>query len=144
VVQRWIFRLNIPVCIVLGILVFNANDSSESSVAALSDVDYFSTVLFSTSIVPLLVGMSVGGSLYEWTDWRTIVPIAIGCVFLALFVTREVCPHLLPFLRRKDAKLKPLLDKSAFGSPRQTVTFVGAMILGMFVSASSLSSRYFH
>ncbi|KAJ6192119.1 major facilitator superfamily domain-containing protein [Bipolaris maydis] len=80
---RWIFRLNIPTCIILGVLVYNCSDK-------LSDVVFIDIVLFIMSVVPLLVGLSFAGSLYRWNEWQVIAPIATGSVFLLQLIVREL------------------------------------------------------
>jgi hypothetical protein len=101
----------------------------------LSDLDFVAIVLFTASVVPLLVGLSFAGSLYQWADWRTIVPISLGGVSLLLFISRELYPRLFWFAAgKKDLHTRPLLGLRALANPRKVTTYMGAVVLGMLVS----------
>jgi MFS family permease len=123
--------------LLLGLLVYNTVDTVSQKPlngSKISDLDFVAVALFALSIAPLLVGLSLAGSVYEWTNWRTIVPITFGCVFLLIFVGRELLPNMIWFNARKERiRFKPLLDLKAFRSPRGITIFMGAMILGMLV-----------
>ena len=120
----------------LGVLVYNASDvQGRTSTAKLSDVDVIAVALFLTSVVPLLLGLSLVGSLYRWSDWQVIVPIASGGFFLLLLIGKEVIPFgdRLPF-RSGGASTKPLLGLKLLRGLHGVTTFGGALFLGILVS----------
>ncbi|OAL42658.1 MFS general substrate transporter, partial [Pyrenochaeta sp. DS3sAY3a] len=123
---RWIFRLNVPLCVVLGVLVYNAGDVEKqvSRAAKLSDISLIAVALFISSIVPLLVGLSLAGSLYKWTDWQVIVPITSGSISLLLLVGKELIPKgaRLPFGSRIVFS-KPLLGLRRLRNLHGAATF---------------------
>ncbi|KAH8710286.1 major facilitator superfamily domain-containing protein, partial [Phaeosphaeriaceae sp. PMI808] len=135
---RWIFRLNIPPCLLLGVVVFNTSDvkGKASRAAKFSDLDFIAVALFVSSVVPLLVGLSFAGSLYNWKDWQVIVPLAFGSITLLLLICREMIPSIArsPF-RRKGAHKKPLLGLRLLRSLHGAATFGGAMFLGVLMYA---------
>jgi len=125
-------------CLVLGVLVYNASDISKTDFDAaepkLSSLDFVSVALFLMSIVPLLLGLSVAGSLYKWTDWQVIIPIASGGSFLLLLICREMLPGGIPMpWGGRVAPVKPLLGLRLFRGLHGTATFGGAMFLGLLV-----------
>ncbi|KAI0570890.1 MFS multidrug transporter [Pyrenophora tritici-repentis] len=154
---RWIFRLNVPMCVVLGVLVYNGSDVSDGNPPAskpgqpvsngsdvpdtgsppkLSDLDFVGVVLFLTSVVPLLVGLSLAGSLYRWTEWQVIAPIASGGVALLLLIGKELCPASAPFpLGSRNASQKPLLGLRLLKGRQGIITFGGAFWLGLLMYA---------
>lgn len=129
--------MNIPLCLLLGVLVYNASDvQGKASIATkLSDLDFVAIALFVTAIVPLLIGLSLAGSLYEWADWQVIVSITSGSVSLLLLLCKEIVPNVARglFGGRHNPK-KPLLGLSLLRDIHGVATFGGAMYLGVLVS----------
>ncbi|RYN73288.1 hypothetical protein AA0119_g13618, partial [Alternaria tenuissima] len=135
---RWIFRLNIPVCVVLGVLVYNSSHAPNAGPppAKLSDLDFVGIVLFLTSVAPLLVGLSLAGNLYRWTEWQVIAPVASGGVLLLLLIVTELCPASVPFpLRSRNASQKPLLGLRQLKARQGVIAFGGAFWLGLLMYA---------
>ncbi|KNG52824.1 MFS multidrug transporter [Stemphylium lycopersici] len=135
---RWIFRLNIPICVVLGVLVYNTIDTpnAASPPAKLSDLDFVGIMLFLTSVAPLLVGLSLAGSLYGWTEWQVIVPVASGSAFLLLLIVKELCPSSVPFpLGSRKASQQPLIGLRLLKGRQGIITFGGAFCLGLLIYA---------
>ena len=116
----------------LGVLVYNTDSpasGTSSNAAKLSDLDFIAAVLSITSTVPLLVGLSLAGSLYKWKDWHTIVPIVVGSVSLIFFAGWE-----LFFASHRRTKAVPYLRFNALHSRQATINLVGAVFLGVLVS----------
>ena len=143
-------------CVVLGVLVYNGSDlpsqdtsaaergvsarnsndipSADSPPAKLSDLDFVGIVLFLMSVAPLLVGLSLAGNLYRWTEWQVIAPVASGGVFLLLLIVKELGPASVPFpLRSRNAFQKPLLGLRLLKGRQGIVTLGGTFWLGLLV-----------
>jgi hypothetical protein len=132
--------MNIPFCLLLGVIVYNASDVREdaSHAGKLSDLDFLGAALLVTSIVPLLVGLSLAGSLYRWADWQVIASIALGGASLLLLIGKEAV------LRGASSRFhsghinsKPLLGLRLLGSWHGAATFGGAVFLGVLVRRPS-------
>jgi MFS family permease len=125
------------ICLLLGAIVYNSSEiigELPSQGATFLDTDYLGAALFIGSVVPLLVGLSLAGGLYEWTDWRVLSAIALGSVISLLFIGRELFPS-SPWLpgNRTKASPKPLLRLKSLYTKHTVVTFTGAIILGFMV-----------
>ena len=121
---------------VLGVLVYNTSDTPNAAFppAKLSDLDFVGIVLFLSSIAPLLVGLSLAGNLYRWTEWQVIAPVASGGVLLLLLIVTELCPASVPFpLRSRNASQKPLLGLRQLKARQGVIAFGGAFWLGLLV-----------
>ncbi|KAF3031205.1 hypothetical protein E8E12_001003 [Didymella heteroderae] len=134
---RWLFRLNLPFCLILGIAVYNTNDTlrwSTRGAAKYSDIDFVAATLSVASLVPLLVGLSFAGSRYEWADWHTLAPISLGCTCVLLFAVWELRlgRSWLPFPAYRDT-VESFLGLAAFRDPRAANTVVGSVILGVLM-----------
>ncbi|KAF9730138.1 hypothetical protein PMIN04_007915 [Paraphaeosphaeria minitans] len=134
---RWNFRLNVPLCLVLGIFVYNAKDVPRraSGAVRLSELDFVAVALFVAAIVPLLVGLTLAGSLYEWTDWQAIVPITLGGVALLLLISKELLPSGARFLFGSRSTQRPLLGLRLLRGLHGATTFIGATFLGVLMYA---------
>ncbi|KAJ5052634.1 major facilitator superfamily-domain-containing protein [Bipolaris maydis] len=154
---RWIFRLNIPTCIVLGVLVYNCSDvpgrdtspepkasarnsrdipNTEPPTKKLSDMVFIDITLFIMSVVPLLVGLSFAGSLYRWNEWQVIAPIATGGVFLLLLIVRELWSASASFPPGSRHVSGETLDGLKLLKERQNIIiFGGAFWLGLLMYA---------
>lgn len=153
-------------CVVLGVLVYNGSDVSsrdtsaaepgvparnssdipnaDSPRAKLSDLDFVGIVLFLTSVAPLLVGLSLAGSLYRWTQWQVIAPVATGGVFLLLLIVKELCPASVPFpLGSRNAFQKPLLGLRLLKGRQSIVALGGAFWLGLLVGLRAAPGHVF-
>jgi hypothetical protein len=142
-------------CVALGILVYNGSDVPDRTPPTskpagftcndryvldtrrpqkLSDLDFVGMVLFLTSVAPLLVGLSLAGSLYSWTEWQVIVPIAMGGISLLLLIGKELSPASTPFpFGSRSAFEKPLLGLKLLRRRQGLITFGGAFWLGLLV-----------
>ena len=132
-------------CVVLGVLVYNSSDvpSAGSASAKFSNLDFVGIVLFLASVAPLLVGLSLAGSLYRWVDWQVIAPIAFGGVLLLLLIVKELCPDNVPFpLRSRNHFQKPLLGLRLLKGRQGIITFGGAFWLGLLVGPDTALGTY--
>ncbi|KAJ8069256.1 hypothetical protein OCU04_002920 [Sclerotinia nivalis] len=79
---RWIFYLNLPIAgftmIIMVIFLRLHHDKEPTWTRALLRVDWVGNFLFITSLCSLLIGLIFGGTVYSWSSWRVIIPIALG------------------------------------------------------------------
>jgi EmrB/QacA subfamily drug resistance transporter len=122
---RWVFLINLPVgafTVVMGRRVFSESRDPASTVPAPIGV-----VLLMAASALVAFGL-VRGEEWGWTDPRTVTPIAIGAVALALFVLHQ---------RRTPS---PTIDPALFGirnfawANASTIVFATAFT-SMFLSS---------
>ncbi len=118
---RWIFLLNLPVCLCLGTLVYR--EVSESGDAA-SDADSarldpWGSLLLSGGLSFLIWGL-ISANASGWTSHATVLRVAGGLLLLALFIPVELMQK------------RPMIDLRLF----RRAPFVGA-VLAMFGYAAA-------
>ncbi|MER3556105.1 MAG: MFS transporter [Meiothermus sp.] len=114
---RWVFFVNIPFAI--AALWVIARYLPAKRTPAEGRVDYLGIGLLVAAMVPLLLGLTWGGSTYAWESWQTLSLLGAALVFGTLFVVWE--------LRVKT----PLLDFGLFKNP----TFLVANLAGFLNTA---------
>lgn len=114
---RWIFLLNLPVCLCLAVMAWCALDESGDAQAA--RLDPWGGLLFSGGLCCLIWAMISANSL-GWSSAAVWRRVGVGFVLLALFVPVE-------WMQKR-----PMIDLRLF----RQAAFVGA-ILSMFGYASS-------
>ncbi|RYP41492.1 hypothetical protein DL767_000997 [Monosporascus sp. MG133] len=86
---RWVFYLNLPVsgaaflCLLFVLRVRYTKDTVRNS---LKRVDFAGNSLLIASVVAILLALTWGGVIYEWSAWRTLVPLILGLVGLLAFL----------------------------------------------------------
>jgi len=90
---RWVFYLNIPVA-ALGLLLLvsflHVRWQKESTIMQkLRRVDFAGNAVFIAATISILIALTNAGTIYTWSSWRTILPLVVGFVGLALFVLYE-------------------------------------------------------
>lgn len=86
-------------------------------------LDWSGTTMALLGPSSILIGLSWGGILHGWTEWRTLMPIAVGVATLVVLV----------FYESKWA-LHPQFSARVFGSPAAIMTYVGCFCHGFVVS----------
>lgn len=85
-------------------------------------IDYLGTIIFIGSTTSFLIPLSWGGVMYDWSSWRTLVPLIIGIVGCLGFVAYETC-----------IASTPIVPVALFKNRTTTVSFVGAISSGLLV-----------
>jgi MFS family permease len=95
---RWVFYINLPFCIPALILMFfflQLKYKREPTwKAALLRVDWLGNAIFIPSILAILLGVVMGGTVFPWKSWHIIVPIvlgAAGCVLFHVHQSSTIC-----------------------------------------------------
>lgn len=90
---RWVFLLNLPVgglALFLVIAFLQVSHDKESTVKEkLKRIDYIGNAIFIPSVVSILLALTYGGTVYPWSSWRVIFPLALGFVGLGGFAVFE-------------------------------------------------------
>ncbi|KAI9774478.1 MAG: hypothetical protein M1839_001711 [Geoglossum umbratile] len=92
---RWIFYLNLPIAgfaMVLLVAFLHVNYKKEPVMQKLKRIDYGGNVIFIGSVVAILIALSYAGVVHPWGSWRTLVPLLLGFMGLALFFIYEGYP----------------------------------------------------
>jgi hypothetical protein len=128
--------VNVFLCLALALLVYNSGQQAVPNAMMRSGLDYLGAVLFVTSVVPILVGLSLASNVYSWTSWQVLLPVLLGTISLPLFVGRELYPApSVEFLQRtfpEDGRM--LLGFRDFNEATTFATFGGALMLGIVAS----------
>jgi EmrB/QacA subfamily drug resistance transporter len=119
---RWVFYVNLPPAVlawfVTGVVLPRFRADRKAT------IDYIGVFLLILGIVPLLLGVTWGGSTYAWNSWQEIGMFAVGGIGLVLFVLAE--------LRARDPLLSPMLFKNAVFTLSVAISFL--ITLGMYGS----------
>ena len=127
---RWTFYVNVPVGIVA--LTFAAFALPAHVSLRKHRIDYVGSTLLVAAAVPLLLGLSWGGSTYPWSSWQIVTIFAFSAVMWVAFFLRE--------RRAAEPVINPnLFQNSVFtvsavaGALQMAAMFGAIMFLPLFV-----------
>ncbi|KAK0623889.1 major facilitator superfamily domain-containing protein [Immersiella caudata] len=121
---RWIGWINLPIAAAGLALVFfflHLRPLQASFGSKLRRLDWTGMALFTAGAVAFVLPLSWAGAMYAWSDWRTLLPLIIGVVALAVFAWYESRPA------------EPVMPHRLFQSATAAVSLCGAFIHGMVV-----------
>ncbi|KAI1738860.1 MFS toxin efflux pump [Xylaria scruposa] len=97
VTWRWCFWINLPVggftIVVLVVLFRNPKNQKIPEGTVISkckQLNIFALFLFTGSVVPLLLALQWGGTMYNWNSPRIIALLVVAVIIFGAFVTIEV------------------------------------------------------
>lgn len=90
----------LAVGVVLVFFFLNLRLVDVSFRSELRRLDGIGMLLFTTGSTTFALPLSWAGSIYSWSSWRTILPLTIGAIILALFAFYETRPAEPVFLYR--------------------------------------------
>lgn len=119
---RWIFFVNIPLCLIAAWAL--ARSFHETVQSRRHRIDVAGAALLTVGLTALILGLLEGGNAWAWASWPSLASFAVGAVALTVFVAVE----------RRAAE--PILDLSLLGRPliRSTTLVslgVGALLIGI-------------
>jgi len=123
---RWIFYVNIPICIVALLLAWWGLPTDEPSNSKHS-LDIFGILLLSPAFAILIYGISKISSHGGFNSSDVIVPLVIGLLLLAAFIV---------YALRK--KVSPVLDLHLFKSRNFSASTVLLFLSGIVTNGSML------
>ena len=120
---NWIFYVNVPLGLpVIALFIrFFPNTRPERRTYRL---DYAGMALLVLVVVPLLLGLSLGGVQYEWLSLQIVAILAFAVVMTVTFVLVE---------RRSDDPIMPL---SIYANPVVSISLVAVFITGFAMFGS--------
>ena len=119
---RWIFLVNVPVCLLAGVLILR--NFRENVQRRKHHVDYLGAALLTSGMTLVLLGVLEGGQAWAWRSPASIAVFAGGTILLVAFV----------FAERRAAE--PVLPLWVFSRRLlATTTFlalgIGVMLIGL-------------
>ncbi|KAI9734666.1 MAG: hypothetical protein M1834_002267 [Cirrosporium novae-zelandiae] len=94
---RWVFYINIPfaaIALVLIILFLRLKHDRVSSIREkILRIDIVGNFILISSVIAILLALSWGGIIYQWSSWRTIMPIIAGAVGICIFLIFQSSPY---------------------------------------------------
>jgi EmrB/QacA subfamily drug resistance transporter len=119
---RWVFYINLPVGFVAAWLV--VTHLHETAVLPeRKQIDYAGISSFVLSMVPLLLALSLGGTILPWTS-----PQVLGLLILAIAM-------LACFVRTQRVAKSPLLPLTLFKNPIYSITAAAAFLANALMFA---------
>lgn len=118
-----IFYLNIPICVIcfVGTAQFLTLRMDRIPLAVkVRRIDWIGIVIFMASTTSLLFGITVGGTLYDWNSFRTLLPLILGAFGLASFGVYEW------FIPKE-----PMVPLKVFASRTAISAYLGTFLHGM-------------
>ena len=120
---RWIFWINLPFC-GLGFLTIpfclHLQHPPGHLKSKLVRFDWFGAFLLTASVTSMLVPISWGGIMFNWSSFRTLVPLLLGIFGLSLFAMYDIW-----FVKN------PLIPLGIFNSRTAAVSYFGTFIHGI-------------
>lgn len=119
---RWVFFVNIPLCLVAGwMLVRHFHEKVERHSHR---IDFAGAALLAASMTLLILAVLEGGQAWAWDSWQSVASFAVGGALLVAFVLVE---------RRAS---EPILPLWVFTRPLLLTTTlaglgVGALLIGL-------------
>jgi EmrB/QacA subfamily drug resistance transporter len=119
---RWIFFVNIPLCLLAAWMLWRGYHESVEHRA--HKIDYAGAATLTISLSLLILAVLEGGQAWPWTSWQSIGAFAVGAVLLAAFVAieRRAAEPVLPL----DIFSRRLIVTTLFIS-----VGVGAVLVGL-------------
>ncbi len=119
---RWIFLVNVPVCLLAGVLILR--NFRESVQRRTQRVDHLGAVLLTSGMSLLLLGVLEGGQAWAWRSPVSIAVFAGGAVLLVAFALAE---------RRAAEPILPLwvFSRRLLATTTVLALGIGVMLIGL-------------
>jgi EmrB/QacA subfamily drug resistance transporter len=85
---RWVFYVNIPLGIIAVAVLASTLPKIEAHIKN-RKIDWWGAFFILTTLIPLLLSLVWGGSLYQWSSWQIISSLVIAVVSLFIFIGVE-------------------------------------------------------
>lgn len=132
---RWCFLINLPIGVLAATIIFYMLKfpSPEGDMfEKLKKVDYLGTSVIVVATTVLLVPLQFGGSVWKWTDPKTISMLVLGVLLIVLFA----------YVETKASH--PIIPPRLFANRTVTSGLLSAFFLGcVFISLFYYVPTYF-
>jgi EmrB/QacA subfamily drug resistance transporter len=144
---RWLFIINIPLCLLAGWMLGRRFHEKVHRVA--HHIDYLGSVTLTVGAALLILGLLEGGQAWAWTSAPSLAVLGGGAVLIAIFlvVQRRAAEPVLPlwvFSRRvlvASAVIATLVGAVLLGLTTYVPTFVQAVLgTGPLVAGFALAT----
>lgn len=126
---RWIFLVNIPLCLLAGWAIIRFY--SEQVHRTRHRIDYPGAVLLSLGLTAVILALLEGGNAWAWTSWQSLTSFGVGAAALLGFVLVE----------RRAAE--PILDLSILARPLiATTTLISLAVGALMIGVTSFVPTY--
>jgi len=122
---RWAFFINIPLGIPIG-LIFLFLFPKHKGAAQSREIDYIGIILLLTAVVPVMLGLSWGGSSHGWTSIRVVASLGLAAGSTMLFIFNE--------LRTPN----PVMPLTLFRNPIMAIGLLITLFLGVTMFTGSV------
>ncbi|PYI04061.1 MFS general substrate transporter [Aspergillus sclerotiicarbonarius CBS 121057] len=123
---RWLGWINLPFvgsAALLSILFLRLRSIDMDFKTKVRRLDWMGFLLFTIGATAVALPLSWAGSLYPWGSWRTLVPLTIGCLVLAVFA----------FLERKA--IEPMIPYRIFDNRTAIVSTIFSSVFQKSIAA---------
>ncbi|HEX5323830.1 MAG TPA: MFS transporter [Capsulimonadaceae bacterium] len=124
---RWIFWVNLPVCVAGLWLCYRLRTVQEQKKEV--QLDPYANILFAGAILALLEGLS--GLPHGIRHWQVYVPLACAVLFFVAFVVREV------------KSPSPIVESKLLRNPTFATAFLATAPLGIAFTVAFIVPPYF-
>ena len=115
---RWVFYVNIPLGIIAIIVLASALPKIKTHIHN-KKIDWWGGLFILLTLVPLLLSLVWGGSVYEWDSWPIISSLVLG--FISLFI----------FIRIEKKAINPILSLDLFRNKVFLVSVIALFLIAM-------------
>jgi EmrB/QacA subfamily drug resistance transporter len=122
---RWVFYINVPLGLPIAIafIKFFPNPRAKTYTRG---IDYPGIVLLLLTIVPAMLGLSWGGSQYEWSSPQVVGVLALAAASAVAFVIVEM------------RAAEPIMPLHIYREPIIAVALLASLLLGVSMFAGSV------
>jgi MFS family permease len=126
---RWIFLVNIPLCLIAGWAIMrNYHEQIERKHHR---IDFAGAILLTLGLTAVILALLEGGNAWAWWSVPSVASFALGFAALAVF----------PMVERRAAE--PVLDLSILARPLiRTTTLVALGVGGLLIGITSFVPTY--
>lgn len=119
---RWVFYINLPIGIIAAWLVITHLHET-AVLPEKKQIDYAGITSFILCMVPLLLALSLGGTIFSWASPQVLGLLIVAVAMLACFI------------RTQSAAKSPLLPLTLFKNPIYSITAVAAFLANALMFA---------
>lgn len=121
-IWRWIFFVNVPLCLLAGGLILRS--FKERVQRQRHRIDYLGSILLTTSMTLVILGVLEGGQAWAWSSPTSLAVFAVGAVLLGAFAVVE---------RRAPEPVLPLwvLSRRLLATTTALALGIGVILIGL-------------